>query len=71
MERADYLRQVVAMLASEIGVRSYNDLDRLERTAAYISDQFTSFGYQVTRQPFVFLGNTYHNIIAELTGGAS
>jgi len=71
MERADYLRQVVAMLASEIGVRSYNDLDRLERTAAYISDQFTSFGYQVTRQPFVFQGNTYHNIIAELTGGAS
>jgi len=59
------------MLASEIGVRSYNDLDRLERTAAYISDQFTSFGYQVTRQPFVFQGNTYHNIIAELTGGAS
>jgi len=54
MERADYLRQVVGMLASEIGVRSFQDLERLEKTAAYISDQFTSFGYQVTRQPFVF-----------------
>ena len=71
MERADYLRQVVTKLAGEIGVRSFQDLERLEETATYISDQFTSFGYQVTRQPFVFNGNTYHNIIAELRGGAS
>jgi len=71
MERADYLRQVVTMLAGEIGVRFFQDLERLEETATYISDQFTSFGYQVTRQPFVFKGNTYHNIIAELRGGAS
>lgn len=71
MESADYLQQVVAKLAREIGVRSFQDLERMEKTAAYISDQFTSFGYQVTRQPFVFRGNTYHNIIAELTGGTS
>ncbi len=71
MEKADYLRQVVTMLASEIGVRSFQDLERLEKTATYIADQFTSFGYQVTRQPFVFQGNIYHNIIAELTGNAS
>jgi Zn-dependent M28 family amino/carboxypeptidase len=71
MERADYLLQVVTMLAREIGVRSFQDLGRLEKTATYVSDQFTSFGYQVTRQPFVFNGNTYHNIIAELRGGVS
>ncbi len=71
MERADYLRQVVARLAREIGVRTFQDLERLEETATYISDQFTSFGFQVERQPFVFDGNTYHNIIAELKGGAS
>jgi Zn-dependent M28 family amino/carboxypeptidase len=71
MERADYLLQVVTMLAREIGVRSFQDLDRLEKTATYISDEFTSFGYQVTRQPFVFNGITYHNIIAELRGGVS
>ena len=71
MERADYLRQVVTKLAREIGVRTFQDLERLEETATYISDQFTSFGYQVERQPFVFDGNTYHNIIAELKGGAS
>ena len=71
MERADYLRQVVTKLAGEIGVRSFQDLERLEETATYISDQFASFGYQVARQPFVFNGNTYHNIIAELRGVAS
>ena len=71
MDMADYLRQVVIRLAGDIGVRSFQDLERLEKTATYISDQFISFGYQVTRQPFVFSGNTYHNIIAELAGGAS
>ena len=65
------MRQVVARLAREIGVRTFQDLERLEETATYISDQFTSFGYQVARQPFVFDGNTYHNIIAELKGDAS
>jgi Zn-dependent M28 family amino/carboxypeptidase len=71
MDMADYLRQVVTRLAGDIGARTYRDLDRLERTAGTISEQFASFGYRVTRQPFVFAGNTYHNIIAELTGASS
>ncbi len=70
MDMADYLRQVVTRIAGDIGVRTYRDRDRLERTATTISEQFTSFGYQVTKQPFVFGGNTYHNLIAELTGGS-
>jgi hypothetical protein len=68
MDPADYLQQVVGRLAGEIGARTYRDLDRLEGAAHYISEQFASFGYQVTRQPFVFGGHTYHNIIAERTG---
>jgi Zn-dependent M28 family amino/carboxypeptidase len=71
MEMADYLRQIVTMLASEIGVRSFQDAERLDKTASYISDQFTSVGCQVTRQPFVFQGHTYYNIIAELRGDVS
>jgi Zn-dependent M28 family amino/carboxypeptidase len=71
MDMADYLHQIVTRLAGDIGTRTYRDLDRLERTALTISDQFTSFGYSVTTQPFVFDGNTYHNIIAELSGGSS
>lgn len=68
---AAYLRQVVTMLAGEIGARTYRDLDRLAKTADYISEQFTSFGYQVVRQPFLFRGNTYYNLIAELRGTTS
>ncbi len=71
MDMADYLQQVVTRFAADIGTRTYRDLDRLERTASTISEQFASFGYRVTRQPFVFAGNTYDNIIAELTGGSS
>jgi Zn-dependent M28 family amino/carboxypeptidase len=68
---ADYLRQVVTLLASEIGVRSFQNPERLDKMASYISDQFTTVGCQVTRQPFVFQGHTYYNIIAELRGDVS
>jgi Zn-dependent M28 family amino/carboxypeptidase len=70
MDKADYLQQVVSRLAGDIGVRTYRDFDRLEGAASYISEQFVSFGYRVTRQPFVFGGSTYHNIIAERTGNS-
>jgi Zn-dependent M28 family amino/carboxypeptidase len=70
MDLADYLQQVVSRLAGDIGARTSRDLDRLESAARYISEQFDSFGYRVTRQPFVFGGNTYHNIIAERTGNS-
>ncbi len=71
MDMADYLRLVVIRLAGDIGSRTYLDLDRLASTSTYFSEQLASFGYRVTRQPFVFGGNTYHNIIAELTGASS
>ncbi len=71
MDIASYLHQVVTMLALTIGVRTYQDTDRLEKTAGYISNQFASFGYQVAKQPFQFSGRTYHNIIAELPGKTS
>ena len=54
MDTEAYLRQVVTVLAQEIGVRSYRHADKLEEAARYISEQFASFGYQVARQPFIF-----------------
>ncbi len=68
MDKSTYLRQIVTVLAREFGFRSYGEMERLEKAADFISDQFGSFGYQVTRQPFLFRGRTYHNIIAELAG---
>jgi Zn-dependent M28 family amino/carboxypeptidase len=68
MDTPSYLRTVVTKLSREIGIRSYQDYDRLERTVEYISAELSSFGYQVTTQSFKFAGHTYQNIIAELTG---
>jgi Zn-dependent M28 family amino/carboxypeptidase len=70
-DTALYLKHVVTVLAHEIGVRTYQDIRKLKNAAQYISRQFTSFGYQVTQQPFSFRGNTYHNLVAEITGTAS
>jgi Zn-dependent M28 family amino/carboxypeptidase len=67
-DTAAYLRDVVTALARGIGFRTYREIDRLEQAAQFISGQFSSFGCHVTRQAFPFLGNTYHNIIAESRG---
>ncbi len=71
MKIGDFLLHVVTMLSREIGVRSYRDTDRLKRTEDFISEQFTSSGYAVSKQPFLFNGNVYNNIVAELTGSGS
>lgn len=71
METAEYLRQIVTALAQDIGARSYRDIDKLKNAAAYISSEFTSFGYKVVQQPFFFFGNVYHNLITERAGSSS
>ena len=59
---------MVAVLARDIGVRSFQDLQRLTRTADYIGGQLASFGYDVTRQTFHYRDHSYDNLIAELNG---
>jgi Zn-dependent M28 family amino/carboxypeptidase len=68
MDTTEYLRQVVTVLASEIGVRSFQDQERLTSATDYISGQLVSFGYNVTRQSFYFRMHFYDNLIAELPG---
>jgi Zn-dependent M28 family amino/carboxypeptidase len=68
---AAYLHRIVTVLARDIGVRSYRDLGRLNGTANYITEQFASLGYAVVRQPFLYRGNTYVNLIAEQAGASS
>jgi len=68
MDTKAYLRQVVTVRASEIGVRSFRDQEQLTSTADYISDQLSSIGYNVTRQTFYFRMHSYENLIAELPG---
>jgi Zn-dependent M28 family amino/carboxypeptidase len=71
MDTPSYLRLAVIKLSREIGVRTYQDIDRLDKTVQYISGEFTAFGYQVRHQSFEFAGNTYQNVIAELKGRTS
>lgn len=71
MKSSEYLRQIVTVLSHEIGIRTYRDTDRLGKAAEYISEQFASMGYQASRQSFLYQGNTYDNLIAELRGLAS
>lgn len=71
MDTPSYLRLAVTKLSREIGFRTYQDLDRLDKTVQYISGEFTAFGYQVSHQSFTFAGNSYQNVIAELKGRRS
>jgi len=71
MDTPSYLRLAVTKLSREIGFRTYQDLDRLDKTVKYISAEFAAFGYQVAHQSFKFAGNTYQNVIAELKGSTA
>jgi Zn-dependent M28 family amino/carboxypeptidase len=70
MDTTFYLRQVVAKLARDIGVRTYRDDDRMARAAAYISGELSSFGCAVSTQTFTYEGHALQNIIGELKGTA-
>jgi Zn-dependent M28 family amino/carboxypeptidase len=71
MDIQPYLHEIVTVLAGRIGVRTFRDVERLEQAANHITGQFENFGYQTMKQPFPFAGQTYYNIVAELTGKVS
>ena len=68
MDTPSYLRIAVTKLTREIGIRSYQDLDKLEKSVKFISAELSSFGFHVATQSFKFAGHTYQNVIAELKG---
>jgi Zn-dependent M28 family amino/carboxypeptidase len=71
MDMPSYLRLAVTKLSREIGIRSYQDHDRLAKTVGYLLEEFTALGYQPATQSFQFAGKTYQNVIAELKGMTS
>lgn len=62
------LETTVHFLSEDIGARSYEDLEELERAADYIEEKMISCRCNVKRQSFTYMGNTYHNIIGEVKG---
>ncbi len=61
---ATRLRAHVEMLAGTIGERNWPHYDELERARAYIAVQLAQCGYLVSDQPYVFKGETFHNVEA-------
>ena len=68
MDTPSYLRFVVTKLCRDIGFRTYEDMDRLDKTVRFASGEFASAGFQVSTQSFSFRGRTYQNVIAEKKG---
>lgn len=67
----DRLSRHVGVLAGEIGVRSYLDLDKLESAASYIEERLREAGIETRRQEFSFRGETYFNVLGEVKGTGS
>ena len=71
MDTSSYLRLVVTKLCREIGARTYQDLERLARTTAFIRSEFAGAGLAVTSQAFNYDGRVYENVIGERRGDVS
>lgn len=67
-ELADSLEAHVKKLSYEIGDRSVFKYDKLSEAADYITEQFKSFGYEVSFQDTEFPGFEAKNIIAVKKG---
>jgi len=68
MNMGNRLEHTVKVLADDIGPRSWQQQDRLERTAEFIAGEFRLAGYGPADQKFLFRANPYRNVIAELPG---
>jgi peptidase M28-like protein len=64
----EMLVSTVRFLSEETGERSFRDGDKLNKAADYIENAFRSYGCVVKRQPFLYGGRTYFNVIAEVKG---
>ena len=62
------LKKHVYRLSHEIGERSVFKYDKLNEAAEYITNQFSSFGYNVEFQDYVVWNKTSRNIIATKIG---
>lgn len=62
------LEAMVRTLSGEIGVRSWQDIEKLGLAADYIEQRLRSSGCSVKRQEFQYEGNAYHNVEGEVRG---
>lgn len=64
----DNLKTHVSILASEIGERSIDQYENLQRSVEYIEGALLGYGYQVTGHEYQARGKTVKNIGVEIGG---
>lgn len=65
------LKAHVKHLSEDIGTRTYQETEKLNRAADYIEEKFRSYRCNVKRQSFKAENKTYYNIEAEVKGTSS
>ena len=68
MDIKENLKRIVTHISSDIGSRSFYQINELEKTARFIESEFERCGYEVFDQRFQFKGNDYRNIVVEVKG---
>lgn len=68
VQLAEKLKYHVYKLSHEIGDRSVFEYEKLKQAEAYITEQFTSFGYKIEFQSYNLYDKTVRNIIAVKKG---
>jgi Zn-dependent M28 family amino/carboxypeptidase len=68
VEIRDRVRNLVHVLAGDIGGRDAVRKENLQKAADYIDGQLRSFGYGPLLQTYAFAGQSFDNIDAELRG---
>jgi Zn-dependent M28 family amino/carboxypeptidase len=58
----------VSALSERIGIRGWQDTDKLALSADYIEKSLAEAGVVVGRQPFMYAGKEYENVIGEVSG---
>src|SRR5437660_1048532 len=62
------LRRTVAFLSQEIGPRSLEQPEKLDRAGDRLLEQFRALGYEVSVQTYAADGRAVRNLIAERRG---
>ncbi|MFC1576277.1 M20/M25/M40 family metallo-hydrolase [Candidatus Omnitrophota bacterium] len=65
---AERLKNHVYKLSHEIGDRSIFKYDKLNEAADYVTEEFRSYGYEVSFQPYSARGKVFKNIIVTKKG---
>jgi Zn-dependent M28 family amino/carboxypeptidase len=62
------LERHVRVLSEKIGIRAWQDTDKLALAADYIEERFKEAGLAVSRQPFTYSDTEYYNVAGEVKG---